>query len=41
LLLTDEEKKQLLEAAENSVKEMQKSIDDLNKKTDKAKAEMK
>jgi hypothetical protein len=41
LLLTDEEKKQLLEAAESSVKEMQKSIDDLNKKTDKAKAEMK
>jgi len=41
LLLTDEEKKQLLEAAESSVKEMQKSIDDLNKKTDNAKAEMK
>jgi hypothetical protein len=41
LLLTEEEKKQLLDAAENSVKEMNKSVDELNKKRDKVKEEIK
>lgn len=41
LLLTDEEKKQLLEAAENSVKEMNKSVEELSKKRDKVKEEIK
>ena len=41
MLLTEEEKKQLLDAAEGAVKEMNKEISNLNKKKDKVEAEIK